>query len=106
MGYTIRAAESGASGWLKGGLGGGQKNQVSDAAAIQPIARMTRRLTMRFPILTPPLQVGVADSAGTTLVPSASAFARAPWRALAQKKGDSAKTPTNWACPNLLSTRQ
>src|SRR5579864_1176169 len=87
MGYTIRAAESGASGWLKGGLGGGQKNQVSEAAAIQPIAKMTRRLTIRLPIFTPPLQVRVADDARKTLAPPSSRFARAPWRIRSPKKG-------------------
>src|SRR6476660_488839 len=101
MGYTTRADESGASGWLKGGFGGGQKNQVSQAAANQPIARMTRRLTIRLPIVTPTLHTARART-----MPERRCFrhelprrtSRPTIRSRsAQKTGDFVKTPTDWA---------
>jgi len=93
----MRADESGASGWLNGGLGGGQKNQVSQAAPNQAMARTTRRLIMRLPIPAPTH----LKSASRTM-PERSyfrhafaregVFAERKFRS-AQKKGDLEKTP-------------
>jgi hypothetical protein len=84
----ICAVEFGASGWLNGGFGGGQKNQVRDAAASQPMTTTTTRPVIRFPILrapnnVPPESTGNASPpSGATLV---NEFER---RGTAHKLGD------------------